>query len=67
MFQKRYYYLVKFQFLGYRFHGWQKQPNTKTLHLMIDRTLKYVLKDRYFKTLAASRTCLLYTSDAADE
>jgi tRNA pseudouridine38-40 synthase len=56
MFQKRYYYLVKFQFLGYRFHGWQKQPNTKTLHLMIDRTLKYVLKDRYFKTLAASRT-----------
>jgi len=56
MFQKRYYYLVRFQFLGYRFHGWQKQPNTKTLHLMIDRTLKYVLKDQYFKTLAASRT-----------
>ena len=45
MFQKRYYYLVKFQFLGYRFHGWQKQPKTKTLHLMIDRTLKYVLKE----------------------
>ena len=56
MFQKRYYYLIKFQFLGYRFHGWQKQPNTKTLHMMIDRTLKYVLKDQYFKTLAASRT-----------
>ena len=56
MFQKWYYYLIKFQFLGYRFHGWQKQPNTKTLHLMIDRTLKYVLKDQYFKTLAASRT-----------
>jgi tRNA pseudouridine38-40 synthase len=56
MFQKRYYYLIKFQFLGYRFHGWQKQPNTKTLHLMIDRTLKYVLQNQYFKTLAASRT-----------
>lgn len=56
MLQKRYYYLIKFQFLGYRFHGWQKQPNTKTLHMMIDRTLKYVLKDQYFKTLAASRT-----------
>ena len=56
MFQKRYYYLIKFQFLGYRFHGWQKQPNRKTLHLMIDRTLKYVLKGQYFKTLAASRT-----------
>lgn len=56
MFKKRYYYLVKFQFLGYRFHGWQKQPNTKTLHLMIDKTLRYVLKDQSFKTLAASRT-----------
>jgi len=56
MFQKRYYYLVKFQFLGYRYHGWQKQPNNKTLHLMIDRTLKYVLKNQSFKTLAASRT-----------
>ncbi|MDG1778652.1 MAG: tRNA pseudouridine(38-40) synthase TruA [Flavobacteriaceae bacterium] len=56
MFQKRYYYLIKFQFLGYRFHGWQKQPNTKTLHLMIDRTMKYVLQNQSFKTLAASRT-----------
>ena len=56
MFQKRYYYLVKFQFLGYRYHGWQKQPNNKTLHLMIDRTLKYILKDQSFKSLAASRT-----------
>ena len=56
MFQKRYYYLVKFQFLGYRFHGWQKQPNTKTLHLMIDKTLRYILQNQSFKTLAASRT-----------
>ena len=56
MFQKRFYYLVKFQFLGYRFHGWQKQPNTKTLQLMIDKTLRYILKNQSFKTLAASRT-----------
>lgn len=56
MFQKRFYYLVKFQFLGYRFHGWQKQPQTKTLHLMIDKTLRYVLQGQSFKTLAASRT-----------
>lgn len=56
MFQKHFYYLVKFQFLGYRFHGWQKQPDTKTLHLMIDKTLRYVLQGQRFKTLAASRT-----------
>ena len=56
MFEKRFYYLVKFQFLGYRYHGWQKQPDVKTLHSVIDRTLKYILEDRKFKTLSASRT-----------
>lgn len=54
--RKRFYYLIKIQFLGYRFHGWQKQPQTKTLHLMIDRTLKYVLGDQKFKSLGAGRT-----------
>ena len=56
MFNKRYYYLVKIQYLGYRFHGWQKQPNLKTLHFMVDRTLKYVLEGDRFKTLVAGRT-----------
>jgi tRNA pseudouridine38-40 synthase len=55
-FEKRFYYLIKFQYLGYRFHGWQKQPNLKTLHLMVDRTLKYVLENKTFKTLVAGRT-----------
>ena len=56
MFEKRFYYLVKFQFLGYRYHGWQKQPDVKTLHSVIDRTLKYILEGRKFKTLSAGRT-----------
>ena len=56
MFNKRYYYVIKIQYLGYRFHGWQKQPNLKTLHLMIDRTLKYVVDGVKFKTLVAGRT-----------
>ena len=56
MFNKRYYYLIKIQYLGYRFHGWQKQPNLKTLHLMVDRTLKYVVDGTTFKTLIAGRT-----------
>ena len=55
-FEKRYYYLIRFQYLGYRFHGWQKQPNLKTIHLMIDRTLKYVFEGKKFKTLVAGRT-----------
>ncbi|RSK38681.1 tRNA pseudouridine synthase A [Mangrovimonas spongiae] len=53
---KKYYYVFKIQYLGYRFHGWQKQPNLKTLHLMIDRTFKYVLEGKPFKTLTSGRT-----------
>ena len=49
------YYLIEIQFLGYRFHGWQKQPNLKTVHLMIDRTINYIYKNK-FKTLGTGRT-----------
>ena len=65
MLQKRYFYLVKVQFLGYRFHGWQKQPNTKTVHLMIDRTLKYILGEQQFKTLGAGRTDAMVSANEA--
>ena len=56
MFDKTYYYLIKIEYLGYRFHGWQKQPKLKTLQFMIDRTLNYVLKGQKFKTLSSGRT-----------
>ena len=56
MFNKRYYYLIKIQYLGYRFHGWQKQPKLKTIHLMIDRTLNFILDGKSFKTLGSGRT-----------
>ncbi|WP_460218901.1 tRNA pseudouridine synthase A [Psychroserpens sp. MEBiC05023] len=56
MFNRRYYYLIKIQYLGYRFHGWQKQPNLKTIHLMIDRTLNFILDGAQFKTLGSGRT-----------
>ena len=56
MFDKTYYYLIRIEYLGYRFHGWQKQPDLKTLHFMIDRTLNYVLKGQKFKTLSSGRT-----------
>jgi tRNA pseudouridine38-40 synthase len=56
MFNKRYYYLIKIQYLGYRFHGWQKQPNLKTVHLMIDRTFNFILEGKPFKTLGSGRT-----------
>lgn len=64
-FVKKYYYLIKIQYLGYRFHGWQKQPKVKTLHLMIDRTFKYILEDKPFKTLAAGRTDAMVSANEA--
>ena len=65
MLKKRFYYLVKVQFLGYRFHGWQKQPNTKTVHLMIDRTLNFILGEQSFKTLGAGRTDAMVSANEA--
>lgn len=65
MFDKRYYYLLKIQYLGYRFHGWQKQPDVKTVHLMIDRTLKFILPEIRFKTLGAGRTDSMVSANEA--
>ena len=64
-FNKRYYYLIKIQYLGYRFHGWQKQPDVKTIHLMIDRTLKFILGEQRFKTLGAGRTDAMVSANEA--
>jgi len=53
---QRKFYIIKIQYLGFRFHGWQKQPDVNTVQRMIDRTLAYVLEHKKFKTLAAGRT-----------
>ncbi len=52
----RHYYLIRLQFLGFRYSGWQKQPNQKTIEGMLTKTLKFVLPDRKFKILGAGRT-----------
>jgi tRNA pseudouridine38-40 synthase len=52
----QYFYLIHIQYLGFRFHGWAKQPNVKTVHQFIDKTLPYVLGHSNFKTLGSSRT-----------
>ncbi len=51
-----YSYLINFQYLGFRLHGWQKQPNLKTVHFFVDKTLKFVCKDIRFKTVGVGRT-----------
>ena len=62
--KKKYYYLIHIQYLGFRFHGWAKQPQVKTVHYMIDKTLSYVLEHNDFKTLGGSRTdAMVSTTD----
>ncbi|HEY9116869.1 MAG TPA: tRNA pseudouridine(38-40) synthase TruA [Roseivirga sp.] len=60
-----YFYLVHIQYLGYRFHGWAKQPNVKTVHYMIDRTLTFIMEQKWFKTLGASRTDAMVSANHA--
>ena len=49
-------YIVEIQFLGFRFHGWQKQKNAMSLHEIIDKTLGFVFKDEIFKSIGVGRT-----------
>jgi tRNA pseudouridine38-40 synthase len=62
---KKYFYLLEIQYLGYRFHGWQKQPNVKTLHLMVDRTLNFILEGKRFKSLSSGRTDAMVSAECA--
>ncbi len=49
-------YLFHIQYLGFRYHGWQKQPGVKTIELMLDKTARFVLGHSDFKILGVSRT-----------
>ena len=62
---KKYFYLISIQYLGYRFHGWQKQPDVKTLHLMVDRTLNFILEGKRFKSLSSGRTDAMVSAESA--
>ena len=54
---KKFFYLFETAYLGYRYHGWQKQTeDLKTIQQQIDRQLNYLLPENKFKTLPASRT-----------
>lgn len=51
-----FYYLLEIQYLGFRYHGWQKQPDVTTVQEMITKTLKWVLPENPSKVLATGRT-----------
>ncbi|WP_200977156.1 tRNA pseudouridine(38-40) synthase TruA [Echinicola sp. 20G] len=49
-------YLFKVQYLGFRYHGWQKQPGVKTIQEMLERAFKAKLGHGDFNILGAGRT-----------
>lgn len=53
---ERKYFLLQIQYLGFRYHGWQKQPGVKTVEEMLSRTVAFVLGHTEFKLLASGRT-----------
>jgi len=57
------FYLIRIEFLGFRYHGWQKQPDQKSVHGMIDKTLLFILKHDNFKTLGCGRTDAKVSAD----
>ncbi|WP_139956709.1 tRNA pseudouridine(38-40) synthase TruA [Flavicella sediminum] len=61
---KKYYYLIKIQYLGFRYHGWQVQPQVKTVQKMVEKTVAFVLgQETYFKVLGASRTDMMVSAN----
>ncbi|MDT7830600.1 tRNA pseudouridine(38-40) synthase TruA [Pricia sp. S334] len=57
MSKERHAYLIRLQYLGFRYSGWQIQPEHLTVEGMLTKTLKYVLPEGTdFKILGAGRT-----------
>lgn len=50
------FYLIHIEFLGFRYHGWQKQIDQKSVHGMIDKTFDFIFKHSNYRTLGCGRT-----------
>ena len=59
----KFFYLVHFQYLGFRYHGYAIQPEVKTVQKMIEKTIKYILEENKFKTLITSRTDAMVSAE----
>lgn len=63
--QERFYYLIRLQYLGYRLHGWQRQPKLKTVESLLLKTLKFILPKQKIKLLGSSRTDAMVSAEEA--
>lgn len=58
-----YFYLIRIEFLGFRYHGWQKQAKYKTVHGMIDKTFDFIFQHANYRTLGCGRTDAKVSAD----
>lgn len=49
--------------MGYRLHGWQKQPDVKTVEGLITKTMRWVMPDAKCKILGTSRTDAMVSAE----
>jgi tRNA pseudouridine38-40 synthase len=53
----KFYYLIRFQYLGFRYHGWLKQTaDAKTIQGTLETALTQYLESSAFQVLGSSRT-----------
>jgi len=50
------HYLIEMQYIGFRYHGWQKQPGVLTIQQTIESAIQKLFQTDDFQILAASRT-----------
>ncbi len=50
------FFLIRIEFLGFRYHGWQKQAKLRSVQGMVDKTFEFIFGHTNFKTLGCGRT-----------
>ncbi|MBC2840591.1 tRNA pseudouridine(38-40) synthase TruA [Robiginitalea sp. SC105] len=50
------HFLLRLEFLGFRFHGWQEQPGKRTVSGMLQKTFRFALPEAQVKLIGAGRT-----------
>lgn len=56
MSQWKHYYIIRLEYLGFRYSGWQIQPKQRTIAGMLEKTFDFLYPNKKFKILGAGRT-----------
>ena len=57
------FHLIRIEFLGFRYHGWQKQSDFRSIQGMVDKTLEFIFQHKNFKTHGCGRTDAKVSAD----